>query len=77
MFCLIWSERFILILGEVVQACSNEECRPFPTRDTCNNEIAKNTLTKIREILYKTTGIFSTKAWYKALFSGRNSSMFK
>ena len=55
-----------------IQVCSNEGTHPFPRRDTCNNEIGKNSLMKFANLLnnhwanFKQTdnNIFSKLNWF-------------
>ena len=58
-----------------IQVCSNEGPRPFPRGD--NYEIAKNTLTKLKNLLLQNHWANFIQTWHKASLGEGDSSLFK
>ena len=58
-----------------IQVCSNEGPCPFPRGD--NYEIAKNTLTKLKNLLLQNHWANFNQTWPKASLGEGDSSLFK
>ena len=61
------------VLG--TQVCSNEGLRPFPRGN--NFEMAKNTLTKFKNLLLQNHRANLNQTWHNASFGEGDSSLFK